>query len=387
MFDFLYQSIYAYGSPCGEFFGHLTLDRSGAVRGYAHANEHHHTIAGEELIFRAADGRPTSRFRISEHADAFLGRVEDSCYPLHLVPVIRIDPPNIAQRRGAGVFINSIPKSGTYFTEAAFSLAGFPSLRLHLNGITGDTLDWRGIPDADVHRLTNRVVKLPAKLLGPLLAGGSIAGHSAEEQLFASFRSADVLVVHLVRNLRDQMVSNYRMFIDKRMPTSEFAQFCLRLPFEDGMRLFYAYHHGRQSIQPDLHLTRRIVEMLSRLPNAIVLRYEDFSRGVIPDDVAAHLDGYSPGLAADLRAAFRAANGRPTPTLSKARSNWRATWSDSLEAFFQALGLEELNRMLGYTDSWDGDRALPGNEHDPEQDQDQAGEVQAVEPLPEEQRT
>lgn len=387
MFDFLHQSIYAYGSPCGEFFGHLTLDRSGAVRGYGHPNEHHFTIEGKELVFRAADGRPTSRFRIPKDAGALLGHVENSAYPLHLVPVIRIIPPHIAQYRGAGVFINSIPKSGTYFTEAAFSLAGFPSLRLHLNGITGETLDWRGIPDADVHRLTNRVVKLPAQLLAPLLAGGSIAGHSAQEELFASFHSAGVLVVHLVRNLRDQMLSNYRALIAKGIAVSEFESFCLRQPLADGLRMFYAYHHGRCSTRPEFDLTRRIVEMLSRLPQAIVLRYEDFSRGVIPAGMAARLDNASPGLASDLRTAFLAAEGRPSPTLSTARSNWRATWSDSLETFFQALGLEELNRILGYTDSWDGDRALPGDEHDPEQDQDQAGEVQAVEPLPKEQRT
>jgi hypothetical protein len=387
MFDVLHQSIYAYGSPSGEFFGHLTLDRSGAVRGYAHPNEHHFTIEGEELVFRAADNRPTSRFRIPADAGALLGHVEHSCYPLHLVPVIRIDPPAIPRRRGAGAFINSIPKSGTYFAEAAFSLAGFPALRLHLDGIAGVAIDWRGIADEDVHRLANRAVKLPTPLLAPLLGAGSIAGHVAQRELLDSFEQAGVLVVHLVRNLRDQMLSNYRALTEKGVALSAFESFCLQQPLADGLRLFYTYHHGRCSVQPALDLTRQIVEMISRLPNAIVLRYEDFSRGVIPDCMAARLDGYSPGLAADLRAAFLAAKGRPTPTLSTARSNCRATWSDSLEAFFQALGLEELNRMLGYTDSWDGDRALLGNEHDPEQDQDQAGEVQAVEPLPEEQRT
>lgn len=387
MFDFLHQSIYAYGSPCGEFFGHLTLDRSGAVRGYGHPNEHHFTIEGKELVFRAADGRPTSRFRIPKDAGALLGHVENSAYPLHLVPVIRLETPDTAHPRSAGVFINSIPKSGTYFAEAAFSLAGFPALRLHLDGITGETVDWRGYATADIHRLADRSINFPAALLAPLLGGGCIVGHVAQRELIAALQRAGVVVVHLIRNLRDQMISNYQALVEKGITVSAFERFRLQQPLADGLRLFYAYHHGRCSVRPELDLTRRIIEMVDGMPGAIVLRYEDFSRGVIPGDMSSSLDSHSPGLAADLRAAFLAAKGQPTPTLSTARSNWRAVWSDGLETFFQALGLEELNRILGYTDSWDGDRALPGDEHYPEQDQDQAGEVQAVEPLPKKQRT
>lgn len=386
MFEFLHQSIFAYGSPCGEFFGHLVLDRSGIVRGYAHANEHHFTIEGEELVFRAADNRPTSRFRIPADAGALLGHVENSRYPLHLVPVIQLEPPAVPRPRAAGVFINSIPKSGTYFAEAAFSLAGFPALRLHLNGITGEIIDWRDIADEDVHRLENRAIKLPPSLLAPLLGGGSIVGHVAHTPLIDCFEREGVLVVHLVRNLRDQMLSNYRALTEKRIAVGAFESFCLQQPLADGLRMFYAYHHGRCSARPEFDLTRRIVEMLSCLPQAIVLRYEDFSRGVIPADVAARLDDAIPGLASELRTAFLAAKARPTPTLSTAGSNWRAVWSDNLEAFFEATGLDELNRRLGYTDSWDGDRNLPGNQHDPEQNQDEAGDMQSLEPLPEEQR-
>jgi hypothetical protein len=385
MHDFLYSSIYAYGSPCGEFFGDLTLDRSGMVRGYAHPNEHHFVIEGDELVFRCADERPTSRFHIPADAGALLGHVEQSCYPLHLVPVIRIEPPAIPHARGAGVFINSVPKSGTYFVEAAFALAGFPSLRLHVDGITGDVIDWRGIPDAAVHRLPDRALRFPPRLLSPLLGGGSIAGHVAQRDLIASFQTADVLVIHLVRNLRDQMISNYRTLAEKRIPVGTFEDYCLRQPFADGLRMFYAYHHGRCSVQPALDLTRRIVDMITGLPDAVVLRYEDVSRGEIPDDMAARLDAYSPSLATDLRQAFVAAKGQPTPTLSKARSDWGAVWTDDLEAFFRAVGLDELNRRLGYTERWEATRSLPGDQHDPEQDQDEAGDVQTMKPLPEEQ--
>jgi hypothetical protein len=385
MIDFLYRSIYAYGSPSGEFFGHLTLDRSGTVRGYAHPNEHHFAIEGDELVFRSADERPTSRFHVPAEAGALLGHVEQSRYPLHLVPVIRIELPAIPQPRGTGVFINSIPKSGTYFAEAAFALAGFPSLRFHVDGITGDVIDWRDIPDAEVHRLPDRALRFPPGLLAPLLAGGSIAGHVAQRDLIASFQTADVLVIHLVRNLRDQMISNYRALAEKRIPVGTFEDHCLRQPFVDGLRMFYAYHHGRCSVQPALDLTRRIVDMITGLPHAVVLRYEDFSRGEIPDDMAARLDAYSPSLAADLRQAFVATKGQPTPTLSTARSDWGAVWTDDLEAFFHALGLDELNRRLGYAERWEATRSLAGDQHDPEQDQDEAGDVQAMKPLPEEQ--
>lgn len=340
------RAVYSFGSPCDKQYGKLLLMKDGSIYGYSHPNERAWSLDGEELLLHGENGQITSRFRYCIEHGAWFGHVEKKKYPLYLIPVIRLDPLSPQDRSNhplPPVFVNSIPKSGTYFMEAALKDLGFRPTRIHVSG--ADIVDdYRGLADEDVHRNPHAVrLSCPIELVTALLDGEVILGHVEHASVIGAVRSQGVIVLSLVRNLRDVVLSLYRFFLEKVEPMDPEDWRWRGLPSKKKLEGFISYVHDK-----DLKHVRSIARHLLQDREAILLRYEDLCRGVIPRDASDKIKCMAPHLATDLPRALKNTHGKRTPTLLGKRTRWQEAWTDTLENYFQTSGLAEFNSRLGY---------------------------------------
>lgn len=340
------RSVYSFGSQCDKQYGKLVLMKDGSIYGYSHPNERNWSLDGDQLLFHGHNGRVTSRFRYCAAHGAWFGNVEGKKWPLYLVPVIRLGPqqPQYQSKQTLPpVFVNSIPKSGTYFMEAALKDIGLRPTRIHVSG-TDIIDDYRGIPDEEVHRKPCDVrLSCPIELVTALLQGEVILGHVEHASVIQSIKSQGVCVLSLVRNLRDVVLSLYRFKLNKVEPKD--TEDCLwrDLSSEKSLEGFIFYEHDK-----GLRHIRSIAKFMLQDRDGILLRYEDLCRGVIPQDASAKINRLSPHLAAHLPRALKNTYEKKTPTMLGKRTSWQDAWTSFLESYFQSTGLAELNAHLGY---------------------------------------
>lgn len=96
------------------------------------------------------------------------------------------------------VFVNSIPKSGTYFLEAAFARLGAVPLRLHFG--SSSCHDYRGVPENEMHRQPDdHFLPVPAGAIAALMRPGDVAvGHVEDHVQLDAISEAGVRVLHAV---------------------------------------------------------------------------------------------------------------------------------------------------------------------------------------------
>ena len=78
------------------------------------------------------------------------------------------------------------------------------------------------------------------------------------------------------------------------------------------------------------------------------ISYEDMIHAKIPKAIRRELERVRPGFADKVAYGLRVSLGTSTSTQSGARSDWRTLWSEDVQRIFEALGLQEANRALGY---------------------------------------
>ena len=81
------STVYAFGSPCDQFYGRLVFRADGTIAGYSHPNESRWTLADGVLTFLNKDGAPTSRYTRDGGSGCWLGTASNSKWPLVLVPL------------------------------------------------------------------------------------------------------------------------------------------------------------------------------------------------------------------------------------------------------------------------------------------------------------
>lgn len=336
----LSSSVFSFGSPCNGQYGHMVLQPDGSIYGYAHENERRWSREGDDLCFHHQAGHVTSRFRQSGDR-VFLGHVENRFWPLYLVPALTLEKPEDAPDLPP-IFINSIPKSGTYFLEAALARIGYKPTRLHLSG--HDTVDdYRNMADQDIHVDPERTrLNLPVTLVTALMQRGQImVGHIEHAHVIEEMKRQGILVIHAVRDLRAVLYSLYRFKLDKVKPVDDMDRYWRSLGGEARLTGFIQYWHGR-----DLDHIRQMADMIVTNFSAEALRYDDCCKGVVSGSAAAYLDAAAPGLSASLSEALRQAVGHDNPTWSGDHPSWETIWGGDLERYFATSGFKELNNRL-----------------------------------------
>lgn len=338
-----FTTIYALGSPTGSPWGELLFQPDGEIYGYDDDNACAWIMAGSELCLLDQDGDIASRFGYVAEG-IWRGRSENRAGLLYLLPLLKTDAHRDAgEYRCSGFLVNSIPKSGTYFLEAALKEAGISSLRLHLSG-THIIDDYRQLSDDEVHVNPAQCrVHFPVCLVTRLLEGRAVVGHIESPLMLDFIREQGVCIFNLRRNLRDVLVSLYRFKYKKVKPCDEVDAYWREMSEQTRFIAFLmSYAHD------DIAHIKAIALMMLEDQESIPVKYEEMCGDCFPEEVKAKLDRLKPGFAQQLAAALTAQYGKKNPTFSGIRSNWQDYWSEDVESYFTISGLKEINRELGY---------------------------------------
>lgn len=322
-----HRTLYRFGALGAGHFGHMVLREDGGIAAYSHPNEHRYSLTDGVLRFLNQHGEITSAVQYHEDANCFLS----PCAPGHyLLPVLTLGAPPAAAALPR-LLINTIPKSGTYFLEAALAKLGAQALRLHL--APQECHDYRKVSEDEMHRDPRGLaLPAPAGAIAHLLRPGEmVVGHVDDHVQLDEAARAGVTLLHAVRDLREVLVSLYHFKLAKVAPVSPADVLWRGLEPQAGFAAFLVHFAERDIV----HISRMAEIILAR-PEPI-LHFEDLLRGDVP-----------PGLPIEgLGQALRDVRGQPTSTLS-GRDRASAPWSGAAEEFFAASGLKALNERLGY---------------------------------------
>lgn len=336
----LTRTVFSFGSPCAGAgqYGHMVLRMDGSIYGYNHQNERRWSLVDKTLRFHAEDGAITSQL---DHAgnNIWSGHVACQHWPLYLIPLIQLNARETDnQPEHAPIFVNSIPKSGTYYIETALTHVGVRPQRLHFLG--RDIVDdYRNAPDAEMHRMPEYArLRCPLFLLLALYSSEHSVGHVEHSDVIEQARNQGVFVITLVRDLRAVLQS---LFHFKRSRVNHRLSDRVWREAPDNIQ-FYAFLHYFYT--RDIDHIAKVAECILDNPGDICLRYERLSV-CTPEQLSA-FDKLRAGFSSNLCAALRHRYGRASPTLSQ--SLQPTLWNDDAEQFFAASGLADLNRRLGY---------------------------------------
>ena len=170
------RTVWRFGSPCDAFYGFLNLKPEGVIFAYDHPNEKSWSYDSGELCFHSVSGEITSKLHYHADAGVFLGKCEGKKQPLCLMPVISTKEISGTSTLPA-LIVNTMPKSGTYFLEAALTRVGWFPTRIHMFSHAQD--DYRGLSDGDIHRRPEHSrINCPAECFASSIASGLLAmGH------------------------------------------------------------------------------------------------------------------------------------------------------------------------------------------------------------------
>lgn len=305
--------------------------------GYSHPNESIWRWGSDgavELI--SESGKVTVRLETSDGL-SWRGAATGTRWPLTLNAVLTAtDIPTGAP----SIVVNSIPKSGTYFLDAALNDVGFSSSRFHLSGIhTVD--DYRNAPETTMHKNPQIYrTQMPIDLVPCITSRQTIAAHCEYPEIIQRMRDRGHLVLHVVRNLRDVLISLYQFKLNVVEPLDVLDHSWRRIS-EPNRFIAFMFHFAEKDL-------KHILKLAQNFSTEPQLRYEDLFVGHIPRPIKRILDRFERGLSLKLTKSVLAVHGKSTPTLSPKRSVWQDHWTDDIELMFNALGLADANRALGY---------------------------------------
>ena len=242
-----------------------------------------------------------------------------------------------------GVFINTIPKSGTYYVESALREAGIIPSRLHLGG-ADNVDDYRNLTDSEIHRHPESVrLYCRLDLVAAILNNHQAVGHITELSTINRMHESGVIVLHLIRNLRDVIVSLYRFKLSRVDAIGFLDEQWRKFNNTDRFMAFLLYHHER-----DIKYIISICNSILNANSKLIMRFEEITESIINEDVKNTLDRYSSGMANKFTQALKIKLNSDSSTYSGQRTNWSEAWNENIEEYFKMSGLFELNKRLGY---------------------------------------
>lgn len=334
----IFRTVYLVGTSNGRILGRVVLGRDGQVKPRIGRNDIGIALTHEGLWVEPSSGLPTTHMTYAPDANIFHSTGYDRAY---LVPITEFAPrqprPDLPK-----LIVNSIPKSGTYFMEAALSSLGLAPLNVHLAGSYFH--DNRGIAASDIHAAPyTRHVEAPTGLVAHAMLPGEMAvGHIDDQEQLDEAVAAGATLLHCVRDLRDILISYYHFMRKSVRPRNAADDMWRTQHGAAGLAAFLVYTEER-----DMAFVAQMARgILSR--NEPILRYEDMVTGNLPADVVAALTASGGLTDVALTSAFRGAYGQETSTWSGGTRDRDELWSADVEHYFQQTGLGGLNQRLGY---------------------------------------
>jgi hypothetical protein len=345
----LHHTVYAFGSPCDQIYGHLVLRRNGSVYGYRHENERAWRLGNAGLEFIGNNGNVTSTLTLSTVGGAlpvWSGTVAGKRWPLMLqgflmAPVYRSGP---TEAPLPPLFINTVPKSGTYLLEKAFSLSGWNATCLHFFDDT--VVDSREVAEGEMHRNPRDFcVSCRFPLAAATLGSSSVSvGHVSDVGMLRAASSLGVRRIWSVRNLRDVLVSLFRFKLEKVEPLVADEGYWRDAPEVSRFQRFCDYFK-----ETELRFIFQCAAAAALEDEVPVVRFEDLLHGRIEPPLAGMLNELAPELGKRFQETLGGVLHQRTSTYSGRTSDWTSLWSDKIEKFFRRSGWLGLNRRLGYS--------------------------------------
>lgn len=318
----------------------MVLRDGGAVAGYHHPNEARWRLDGNTLVFSTRDGRITSRLDRVEGANVFIGSAVGSNWPLYVLPVISHIPRQNCSL--PSVFINSLPKSGTYFLEKVLSALGWRPTRLHLtDGAAVD--DYRYLSDDEMHVAPEAVrTPCPTRCLGALIGHGEIVvGHLSNQNEIHDLLGEGLLEIRLIRNLRDILYSLFRFKLAKVRPSIEQSEAWRNTSHPEQITEFFQFF-----LDKDI---KNIIEQANYFLESnsfISIRFEDLIKFEV-SDLEAFITAR--GISKEnCSSALKESMFTNTSTWSGKISSWEEVWNEDIEKLFMNSGLYDINIKFGY---------------------------------------
>lgn len=338
--------VYKYGSPANNFWACLSLNQDGSIYGYNHPNEIQWFIQENKFHFLSENNEITSVFDVSAVNHTMLGHPTETLYPLCLIPILDMTDLEWTNEKSYKFFINTVPKSGTYFFEKALKEMGFKQSRLHLSPFFVD--DYRLVPEADIHKYPEkvRIDNIPADIIIKALPLGNISvGHVDHADILNKISNQpDVISLSVIRDLRDILVSLYNFKLHKVKSKSIEDDLWKKISNENDR--FYAFLSFYANT--DLIHIKNTFSIMINNEKSILVKYEDMEKGVLSVKASEYIDSFEVGLTKKIQDSLLLNNRADSPTLSQKRANWRSYWSDDIQDFFEKFGFSALNIQAGY---------------------------------------
>ena len=326
--DRLTRTVYLFGSAENGPYGLTTFHASGRIHTRYNPAEYRYRICGDhkvELI--SSTSKVTSA--LTEEPDGVL--FANKGHPHYLRPVFKLPPPARRLRRSP-VFINTVPKSGTYLMALALQKMGYTNSELHVSD--NSLHDNRGVPESSIHwNPAAREVPVPAHAVASLLQPGEFCvGHLNSEDRMRAVMRSNVHLVNLLREPCSQLVSMYIFQKKKVQPTAEVALWH-DMPPEIGFPAFLL----------SSPVQRWLEQMIIIRDNFRFLRLEDVRAGVVPRLTWRRL-----GLPANTGNAVTAALGQPTSTyLPGDRAEIiAAARTPKVQTYLEEIGVMAISREI-----------------------------------------
>lgn len=338
--------VYKYGSPANSFWACLSLNVDGSIYGYNHPNEKNWSVQDGKFYFISEKNEITSVFDVSDVNYAMLGHPTETLYPLCLIPILDMTSLEWTTEKPYKFFINTVPKSGTYFFEKALKEIGFKQSRLHLSPFFVD--DYRLVPEADIHKYPEkvRIDNIPADIIIKALPFGNISvGHVDHADILNKISNqTDVISLSVIRDLRDILVSLYHFKLHKVKSKSIEDDLWKKISNEkDRFYAFLSFYANK-----DLIHIKNTFSIMINSENSILVKYEDMEKGILSIHATEYIDSFESGLAKRIKNSLLSNNRSASPTLSQKRADWHSYWSGDIQNFFEDFGFSALNIQAGY---------------------------------------
>ncbi len=272
--------------------GHVTFRPNGRVTSWFTWAQYRFSLDAEgRLSFRTPLGKVTAV--LSPGADG--GYVPHRGTAFYLQPLFSLGPPPASDL--PPVFVNTVPKSGTYLVARALENIGYRNSGLH--AMDEYFHDNRGVDEAEIHWAPEtREQTLPAHVVAALLAPGEFAvGHVGTRNRMQGIERAGVRLVNVLREPRSLLLSMF-VFKAARVKPTPADRIWQGMEGLDAFKAFLLVN----PVADWMAHTRVVAE------NYRFLRYEDLRRG----EVARAAVGRK--LSKRLPAGLKAALGTKTST-------------------------------------------------------------------------
>jgi len=351
------SNVFEFGSCANGKYSNLVFQSDGVIKNSLSCNEYKWIIKESEnyselIILSSPESgeRITSKFKIPHKGN--LISVLESDRPTESPHYLRqrFNYANCNFKNRPSIFINSIPKSGTYFIKTILQDLGYHWSGLHLGDDCID--DYRSCSKEMVHLYPTafRHYNLPPSLISSLFSGNQVSvGHIFNINEMHKMVDSGIQVFNLVRNIRDILISscNFFKFTQNALSNiSEYTNFKLLCP-EDSLLSFFLLENGLL-LQNILNRVQLFIDVESSFQ---LLRYEEL---IIKNPTPSSMQfSCITGISEEeILGAIKRVSGITTETRRNLPKNLtlvsKKDWSPSVETLFINSGLYELNRKLGY---------------------------------------